>query len=261
MATYSGTLARALRTKILRLLGGEARLAEQIEVHSLEALGARLYKAQIGDADLADRLRVGGIIHDASTEIGNHKFSPNFLLAEWEQVVDAWQLEAWEDYRDVARLGRRTILPGAQRQTLWSIFEIVRRELRSRHLVTEAERFSALAKEITKKSAAIFDYAVIDEAQDISVAHLRFFAALGKDRPNALFFAGDLGQLIFQQPFSWKSLGVDIRGRSRTLRFTTGHRTRYEPKQTGFLARWSPKSTETQKNEVKRFLFLTAYHH
>jgi superfamily I DNA/RNA helicase len=33
-----------------------------------------------------------------------------------------------------------------------------------------------------------------------------------------LFFAGDLGQRIFQQPFSWKSLGVDVRGRSRTLR-------------------------------------------
>jgi hypothetical protein len=40
-----------------------------------------------------------------------------------------------------------------------------------------------------------------------------------------LFFAGDLGQRIFQQPFSWKSLGVDIRGRSRTLRinYRTSH--------------------------------------
>jgi hypothetical protein len=59
---------------------------------------------------------------------------------------------------------------------------------------------------------------VVDEAQDLGVPHLRFLAALGGDRPNALFFAGDLGQRIFQQPFSWKSLGVDIRGRSRTLR-------------------------------------------
>ena len=33
----------------------------------------------------------------------------------------------------------------------------------------------------------------------------------------SLFFAGDLGQQIFQQPFSWKSLSVDIRERSRTL--------------------------------------------
>jgi superfamily I DNA/RNA helicase len=74
----------------------------------------------------------------------------------------------------------------------------------------------------------VFDYAVVDEAQDISVAHLRFLAALGAKRPNALFFAGDLGQRIFQQPFSWKALGVDIRGRSRTLRvnYRTSHQIR-----------------------------------
>ena len=44
----------------------------------------------------------------------------------------------------------------------------------------------------------------------------------------ALFFAGDLGQRIFQTPFSWKSIGVDIRGRSRTLRvnYRTSHQIR-----------------------------------
>lgn len=46
---------------------------------------------------------------------------------------------------------------------------------------------------------------------------MKFLAALGGNRPNGLFFAGDLGQRIFQQPFSWLSLGVDIRGRARTL--------------------------------------------
>lgn len=43
-----------------------------------------------------------------------------------------------------------------------------------------------------------------------------------------VFFAGDLGQRIFQQPFSWKALGVDLRGRSRTLRvnYRTSHQIR-----------------------------------
>ena len=63
-----------------------------------------------------------------------------------------------------------------------------------------------------------FDFVVVDEAQDMSVAQLRFLAALGGGGPNSLFFAGDLGQRIFQQPFSWKALGVDVRGRSSTLR-------------------------------------------
>jgi len=62
----------------------------------------------------------------------------------------------------------------------------------------------------------------------VSVAQLRFLAALGAGRPNGLFFAGDLGQRIFQQPFSWKALGVDVRGRSRILRinYRTSHQIR-----------------------------------
>src|SRR5207245_4873452 len=73
-----------------------------------------------------------------------------------------------------------------------------------------------------------YDAAVVDEAQDISITQLRFLAALGGARPNALFFSGDLGQRIFQQPFSWRALGVDVRGRSRTLRvnYRTSHQIR-----------------------------------
>jgi superfamily I DNA/RNA helicase len=97
-----------------------------------------------------------------------------------------------------------------------------------RNLITHADLFSSLAAAISKSRNVIFDFAVVDEAQDISVAHIRFFAAVGGDRPNALFFAGDLGQRIFQQPFSWRTLGVDIRGRSRTLRvnYRTSHQIR-----------------------------------
>jgi len=57
---------------------------------------------------------------------------------------------------------------------------------------------------------------------------LQFLAALGAGQPNSLFFAGDLGQRIFQQPFSWRALGVDIRGCSRTLHinYRTSHQIR-----------------------------------
>jgi len=160
--------------------------------------------------------------------VSGHKFSPHFLRTEWEQVVDAWQLETWEAYRDVARLGRKTRLSEAQRKVLWSIFERVRAGLKERKLTTDAGMFTALASELAKNKNPPFDFAVVDEAQDISVAHLRFFTALGAGRPDALFFAGDLGQRIFQQPFSWKALGVDIRGRSRTLRinYRTSHQIR-----------------------------------
>ena len=144
-------------------------------------------------------------------------------------MVDAWQLLSWESYRDVARLGRKTRLPEAQRIVLWSIFEKVIADLERQSLKTGSGVFTALAIHLTEKKSP-YDFAVIDECQDLSIAQLRFFAALGGESPNALFFAGDFGQRIFQQPFSWKSLGVDIRGRSRSLRinYRTSHQIRQQ---------------------------------
>jgi superfamily I DNA/RNA helicase len=228
LTTFSDTLASSLHTKLKRLLGNEPRLAERIDVYSLTAIGLRLYKAHIGPTTIASREIVRELLTESANAVGGHKFGVHFILTEWEQIVDAWQLDSWEGYRDVARLGRKTRLPEAQRVVLWSIFERVRAGLRDRKLITHAELFTALAVAISANKNVVFDFAVVDEAQDISVAHLRFFAALGGGRPNALFFAGDLGQRIFQQPFSWKALGVDIRGRSRTLRvnYRTSHQIR-----------------------------------
>ena len=100
--------------------------------------------------------------------------------------------------------------------------------MHTRGLLTYDGLFTQLAAKLAHVVHPAFDYAVVDESQDVSVAQLRFLAALGARRPNALFFAGDIGQRIFQQPFSWKALGVDIRGRSSTLRinYRTSHQIR-----------------------------------
>ena len=228
LTTFSDTLANALHTKLKRLVGSEPRLAERIDVHALDALGLRLYKAHVGPVTFASREIVRDLLAEASSAVSGHKFSAAFLLTEWEQVVDAWQLDSWEAYREVARLGRKTRLPEAQREVLWSIFERLRGQLKERNVVTQAGMFAALASALHSERRPAFDFAVVDEAQDISVAGMRFLAALGDGRPNALFFAGDIGQRIFQQPFSWKSLGVDIRGRARNLRinYRTSHQIR-----------------------------------
>ena len=47
LTTFSDTLANALHTKLKRLVGSEPRLAERIDVHSLNALGLRLYKVAL----------------------------------------------------------------------------------------------------------------------------------------------------------------------------------------------------------------------
>lgn len=228
LTTFSDTLATALRSKLHRLIGSQPRLAERLEVHSLGAIARRLYKRNLGPFEIAAEDTVQELITAAATREKETRFTPRFLQSEWQHTVDAWQLTTWEEYRDVQRLGRKRRLSEGQREGAWNIFQQVRGDLDERRLVTEAQLYTQLAGHLRSARHSPFEHTIIDEAQDVSVAQLRFLAALGGGRPDSLFFAGDLGQRIFQQPFSWKSLGVDVRGRSRTLRvnYRTSHQIR-----------------------------------
>ena len=208
------------------MIEGEAELAERIAVHPVSSIGYELYAAAFGAPNLAPP--VDSLLRQAAAEVEGHRFSLRFLAGEWRGVVDAWQLKSWEDYRDVARLGRKTRIGGRQREMLWAIFEKVRAGLALRHVMTWADVFGRVTEHLAAGGNAPFDFAVIDEAQDVGVAELRFLAAIGSGRPDGLFFAGDLGQRIFQQPFSWRLLGIDVRGRSYTLRinYRTSHQIR-----------------------------------
>lgn len=249
LTTFSDTLANALQDKIRRLIHSAPHLGERLEVHAVNDIGKRLYEARFGRAKLASREAIRKLLAEASGQTETSKFTPRFLMTEWEEVVDAWQLDSWEAYRNVRRLGRKTRLPEQQRIVLWSIFERVRARLQEQGLITWAGLFTRLAADIAERKYPPFDYTVMDEAQDVSIPQLRFLAALGGDRPNGLFFAGDLGQRIFQQSFSWKSVGVDIRGRSRTLHinYRTSHQIRMQADRL-----LSPEISDVDGNTEKR---------
>ena len=239
LTTFSAALGHALHTRLRRLIGRTPRLAERIDVVAIDELGERLFKFAFGTPALASTAVVRQLLADAmaSVAIGGSqapalptKFGAGFLWSEWHEVVDPWQLDTWEAYRDVKRLGRKTRLSEAQRALLWKVFASVRDGLQAANLITRAQMYTRLAEHYAGGAKPPFEHIVVDEAQDISVPQLRFLAALGAQRPNGLFFAGDLGQRIFQLPFSWRSLGVDVRGRSRTLHvnYRTSHQIRMQ---------------------------------
>lgn len=230
LTTFSPLLANALKGKLKRLIINEPTIGESIDVYRVNEVGVKLYKANIGTPQLISDNVLLGFLNDSAKEIEGHKFSTAFLLSEWEQVVDAWQLKTWEEYRDVRRLGRKTRLPENQRMVLWSIFEKVNDRIITAGVLTYSMLFTQLANLLSAKGIHPYTHVVVDEAQDISVAQLRFVTKLVGDDNNSLFFAGDSGQRIFQLPFSWKSVGVDIRGRAKTLNvnYRTSHQIRQQ---------------------------------
>ena len=228
LTTFSKALANALKVKLQHLAGNEPEVLARTTVQSITGVAYDLYSALLGQPNIASSSLVSSHLAKDPGTVQGYNFSHSFLAGEWSEVVDAWQIETWEGYRDVSRLGRKTRIGGKQREALWSIFEQLRAGLAERKAVTWSGVFGRLAAHYAETEKRPFDFAVVDEAQDIGVAEARFLAALVSRTPDGLFFAGDLGQRIFQQPFSWKSLGIDVRGRSHTLRinYRTSHQIR-----------------------------------
>lgn len=226
LTTFSKALANALKVKLARLVGNESNVAARIVVQSITGLGYELYAKAFGQPNIAPPSLIQSLLARAVKDVEGARFPLNFLFSEWNEVVDAWQLRTWEAYRDVTRLGRKTRIGGKQREVLWAVFDRMRSELAARKVVTWSDVFARLTEKMV--GTQVFDHAVVDEAQDVGVAEIRFLVALVQGKADSLCFCGDLGQRIFQQPFSWKSLGVDVRGRSHTLRinYRTSHQIR-----------------------------------
>lgn len=228
LTTFSTALANALRAKLGYLIGNESAVAARIMVESIHDLARRLYTEKFGAALIPSDEAINTMLAEAAQSAGSQQFAPNFLRNEWNDIVDAWNLKSWDEYRDVARLGRKTRIGGKQREQLWAIFTRLRERLGAQGLTTWPDIFARLSASASQGGLGPFDFVVADEAQDLGIAEMRFLATLAGGRPDGLFLAGDLGQRIFQTPFSWKALGIDVRGRSHTLRinYRTSHQIR-----------------------------------
>lgn len=219
LASFSEPLAAELAKKLLVLAPETGGVVPRITTASFQGIAEQMFQLEHGvrpriasDAVLRERLRA------AAASAGLKGFSERFLLSEWINVIDAWGLTSLDAYSTVQRMGRKSRLGPNQRARLWPIFQTVREALSAERYTTWADVFSRLADVLVTRANKPFDHVIIDEAQDLAPAELRFFAALAPAKPDGLFLSGDVGQRIFQHPFSWASLGVDVRGRSHTLR-------------------------------------------
>lgn len=224
LATFSTDLAEGLKGKLARLVRTKPDVATRIEVDTLPAVAARLMKVGQQGVAIARDDEIDDLIDAAATQIGT-SVDPSFLKAEWRLIVDAWDVREGDRYAEIPRLGRKVRMAASRRQEVWQVFEKVRADLDAQGKTTDAALMHAWANAAHPPP---YTHVVVDEAQDISAPELRFLGAIVANRTNGLFFAGDIGQRIFRSPFPWKNVGVDIQGRSRSLKvnYRTSHQIR-----------------------------------
>jgi hypothetical protein len=227
LTTFSLPLANGLSRKLAVLLGENSPALRRVTVAPYRTVADELFQLAFGRrAVVASDEQVEDAVAKAAESVGAKGFTLRFLISEWRHVVDAWQIAEVEAYAKVPRLGRKNRMSAGQRERLWPVFAAVRASIAKRGLATWPEIYGRTAVHYASSAVKPFTHIVVDESQDLGVAELQFLAAIAPSTPDALFFAGDLGQRIFQQPFSWSALGVDVRGRSSTL--TVNYRTSHQ---------------------------------
>ena len=231
LTTFSSPLANALEHKLRMLTGNNGANASNVTILPFEGVARDLFTLAFGHAPrAASREQVKRALDAAVKELGLAEFTSRFLVSEWTNVVDAWQIDSLDAYAQVPRLGRKNRMGSKQRERVWPIFVRARELLESQGLNSWSGIFAQVTAHYAEREHKPFTHIIVDEAQDLGVPELRMLAAIADQNPDALFFAGDLGQRIFREPFSWMALGIDIRGRSHTLK--VNYRTSHQIRQT-----------------------------
>ena len=153
--------------------------------------------------------------------------SADFLESEYELIVLPQRVTTLKQYLRVRRPGRGVALDRSKRATVWKAIERYRD--RSADLgVTSFDEQLALAAAWLDQEAALgtprpFRHVLVDEAQDLTPAHLQLLRALVEPGPDDLFLAEDSHQRIYGKKITLSHYGIQVRGRSRRL--TRNYRT------------------------------------
>ncbi len=218
LTSFVATLCRNVERNLQLLCSAEE--IGRIQVSTVHALALSMVREVVGRACPVNsdevRERIEQVRKPTAPELDTE-----FLTREWDQVVQPLGVADWEIYRDVERRGRGRPLSVRERQRVWEVLGRVRADLDAENRFTWPG-LCHRARELleTGRVAVPFDAVIVDEVQDLKPAEIRFLVAVAEKGGvlSDLMLLGDAGQRIYPGGFSLRSLGIDVRGRSRVLR-------------------------------------------
>jgi len=214
--TYTATLAQNVTRSLALLCGPEG---DRIEVVHLHAWAARFLRDRGRKFVVASPSELDACWEEAIRRSGEREFDPGFLAQEWDQVVQAHEVQSAADYLKVPRIGRGRTLSRLQRQKVWRVIEHYTEALLGRGK-TEWGTVIRDARSVLELEKPTLPYraVVVDEAQDLHAGEWRLLRAVAPPGPNDLFLVGDAHQRLYGHKVALRSCGINIQGRSSRLR-------------------------------------------
>ena len=155
--------------------------------------------------------------------IAESGLSRDYLKEEVRAVIKGRALASLDDYLQVERTGRRTRFPAPLRQHVWELRVAWDEEVARRGAVDFADVILGALEYSRELPEPRFRSAIIDEAQDLSLASLLLIRRLvngpsDQDRPDGLLIVGDGAQRVYPGGYSLRQAGIEVRGRTTILR-------------------------------------------
>ncbi len=145
--------------------------------------------------------------------------SAAFMRAEFERVVLPQGCETADQYMRASRIGRGGQLARTMRKSIWPVFAEYRAQLQAANLREPEEAFREACQLLEREKPVLgIRCMVVDEAQDISAAAYSLIRAAVTPAENDLFIVGDAHQRIYRHKVVLSRVGIEVRGRSRSLR-------------------------------------------
>ncbi|MGG7308267.1 UvrD-helicase domain-containing protein [Curtobacterium sp. AB451] len=217
--TYIGTLPRVLESLLERLAPDMVGRVDFVGVH---AFATRLLKergiafrtpgreARLAFDDAWNAIR-------ASSPLRSSRFSRSYWEDEIKHVIKGRGLTRFDQYADLARVGRKHALPVETRQAVWDLYEAYSRGLRERR-AHDWEDIVLLARDaVAAVPLERYDAVIVDEAQDLSCAMVSLMHHLVGDRADGLTLIGDGQQTIYPGGYTLGEVGISLSGRGVVL--------------------------------------------
>lgn len=217
--TFTANLASDIKDNLRKICSTDE--LRRIEVIHLDAWVGNYLREHGYTSTVCYDNEISKLWEDAVAEsLTELEFVPSFYEEEWNRVVVAQEAFSLALYAKANRNGRGTRLDRKKRMQVWEVFETYQKLMKER-AIRDINTAMYECKTLLLKNAGRpqYKHIVVDEAQDLSDNAFRLIRALaGEEHENDIFIVGDAHQRIYKNHAVLSRCGINIRGRSSTLK-------------------------------------------
>ncbi len=223
--TFNKTLAKAAKTLIQELIG---ELPPYLEVTNIDGWIMRFLRSRGHQLSLINSQEQREVYLQVLKSVQLyqrsyvHDFPWTFFRDEIARVIKGNGITKEEDYLAISRYGRKTALKRKARSATWAIYEAYQQKLKENKWIDWQDLSLIAYKELfSSPLAAPYKYVIVDESQDLTSIQVRIVQRLMKGKiiaNTSIFMVGDYSQTLYSRGFSWKQAGLQIQGRSFSLK-------------------------------------------